>query len=282
VVVVQRLQTAQEPRYRTVHTVLTPREQLAETLRQARLDAGFESHGALAKQLNMSRPVVTRAENPAHPCPTDAVLAAWAGATGIGLDALTDLAQRAKSGTPDWFMPYRQAEAGATVIRSWAPLIVPGLEQTEAYARAVLSGEPYTPAKLDELVAARLERQQVLERAHLVSILDAGVLARCIGSAAIMAEQCAHLVALAERSNIALHVVPEGTNTGAWGALDIASRDGLATVNFTTATDDVTTTATDGVDRALMAYERILGCALPKPATLDFVRQQEEQWKAQI
>src|ERR1700730_2134912 len=73
-------------------------------LRQFRLDAGFESHGALAKRLNVSRPVVTRAENAAHPCPSDAVLAAWAGATGVGLDTLTGLAQRAKSGTPDWFM----------------------------------------------------------------------------------------------------------------------------------------------------------------------------------
>ena len=72
-----------------VRTVLTPREQLAETLRQARLDAGYPSHGALAKRLNVSRPVVTRAENPAHPCPSDAVLAAWAGATGVGLDTLT-------------------------------------------------------------------------------------------------------------------------------------------------------------------------------------------------
>ena len=55
----------------------TPREQLANMLRQSRLDAGFESHGALAKRLNVSRPVVTRAENAAHPVPSDAVLAAW-------------------------------------------------------------------------------------------------------------------------------------------------------------------------------------------------------------
>jgi hypothetical protein len=156
------------------------------------------------------------------------------------------------------------------------------LEQTEAYARAVLSGEPFPPAKLDELLAVRLERQQVLDHAYVVSILDAGVLSRCMGSAAIMAEQCAHLITLGERSNIALHVVPENTNHGAWGALDIASRDGLATVNFTTATDDVTTTGTRQVDRAMRAYERILGYALPKAATLDFVRTQEEQWKAQI
>jgi len=91
--------------------VPTPREQLASLLRQSRLDAGYESHGALAKKLNVSRPVVSKAENPAQPVPSDAVLAAWAGATGVALDTLTDLAQRAKSGTPDWFMPYRQAES---------------------------------------------------------------------------------------------------------------------------------------------------------------------------
>jgi len=45
--------------------VPTPREQLANILRQSRLDAGYESHGALAKRLNVSRPVVTRAENAA-------------------------------------------------------------------------------------------------------------------------------------------------------------------------------------------------------------------------
>lgn len=190
--------TAHERRQRKVRTVPTPREQLATVLRQSRLDAGYDSHGALAVRLSVSRPVISKAENPLHPVPSDALLAAWAGATGAPLDQLMDLAQRAKSGTPDWFTSYRQAESEATVIRSWAPPIVPGLEQTEAYARAVLSAEPYAPAKLEELLTARLERQQVLDRAYLVSILDSGVLARCIGSAAVMAEQCAHLVTLAE------------------------------------------------------------------------------------
>jgi transcriptional regulator with XRE-family HTH domain len=127
-----------------VRTVPTLREQLASLLRQSRLDAGYESHGALAKKLNVSRPVVSKAENPAQPVPSDAVLAAWAGATGAALDTLTDLAQRAKSGTPDWFMPYRQAEAQASILRCWSPLLVPGVLQTESYMRAVLSVEPYT------------------------------------------------------------------------------------------------------------------------------------------
>jgi transcriptional regulator with XRE-family HTH domain len=106
--------------------VPTPREQLASILKQSRLDAGFESHGTLAKRLSVSRPVVSKAENPAQPAPSDPLLAAWAGATGVGLDQLADLAQRCKSGTPDWFIPYRQAEAEATTIRCWAPMVLPG------------------------------------------------------------------------------------------------------------------------------------------------------------
>jgi Domain of unknown function (DUF5753) len=126
--------------------VPTPREQLADILRQSRLDAGYESHGALAKKLNVSRPVVTRADNAAHPVPSDAVLAAWAGITGVALDVLSELAQRAKSGTPEWFMSYRQAEAEAHTLRCWAPMLVPGLLQCESYARAVLAVEPVMPA----------------------------------------------------------------------------------------------------------------------------------------
>ena len=257
----------------------TPREQLATVLRQARIDAGLDSHGALAKRLNVSRPVVSKAENPAQPVPSDALLAAWAGATGVPLDTLTDLAQRAKSGTPDWFMPYLSAESEADTLRCWSPLLLPGLVQTEAYARAVLSVEPYTPERLAELLAARMERQHVLGRAYLTVIIDAGVLSRCIGSAAIMAEQCAHLLRLAGRADIALHVVPEGTNVGLWGAFDIAAKENVFTVRLETL-EDVTGRAAETVNKAMQAYERILGAALPRADSLDFTREMESQWKA--
>jgi transcriptional regulator with XRE-family HTH domain len=258
--------------------VPTPREQLASILKQSRIDAGFDSHGALAKRLNVSRPVVSKAENPAQPVPSDALLAGWAGMTGTPLDPLTDLAHRAKSGTPDWFMPYLAAEAAASVLRYWAPLLLPGVLQTEAYARAVLSVERYTPERLAELVAARMERQQVLGRAYVTAVIDHHVLQRCIGSPAIMAEQCAHLITVAEGPDIALHVVPEGANVGLWGAFGIAARDGMATVNLTTLRD-VSSTATDLADEAMQAYERILGAALPRADSLEFVREMESQWK---
>jgi Domain of unknown function (DUF5753) len=86
--------------------------------------------------------VVTKAENPAHPVPSDAILAAWAGATGAGLDVLTDLAQRAKSGPPGWFVKWADIEARASLIRWFEPLLIPGLLQTKSYASAVLAWKP--------------------------------------------------------------------------------------------------------------------------------------------
>jgi uncharacterized protein DUF5753 len=103
--------------------------------------------------------VITKAENAAHPVPSDAILAAWAGITGAPLDTLIELAHRAKSGTPDWFMPYRLAEAEADTLRCWSPVQVPGLLQAEPYARATLAVALYTAERLAELVTARMERQ---------------------------------------------------------------------------------------------------------------------------
>jgi transcriptional regulator with XRE-family HTH domain len=258
--------------------MVTPREHLAATLRDARLSAGFSSHGALAMRINVSRPVITRAENAVHPVPSDAVLAAWCGATGLAVDQVAELAARCRGGTPEWFMSYATAEAQATSLRSWAPLIVPGLLQTRGYACAVLSAEPYTPERLSELVNARMERQEVLKRASLTAIIDVHVLQRCIGTSAIMAEQCAYLVSLASSPDISLHIIPEGVNMGLWGALDIASKDGIATVCLTTLRD-VTSTATEMVSHAMRSYERILGAAMPVNQSLAFIQTMVEQWK---
>jgi transcriptional regulator with XRE-family HTH domain len=259
----------------------TPRELLADMLRQSRIDAGYGTHGALARKLNVSRPVITKAENAAHPVPSDAILAAWAGATGAPLDTLIELAQRAKSGTPDWFMPYRQAEAEASILRCWSPLLVPGVLQCESYMRAVLQVEPYTAERLGELVSARLERQSVIGRAYLTVVIDEHVIHRLIGSAAIMAEQCGHLAIMAGRPDIGLHVIPEGTNVGLWGAFDIAARDGAVTVRFS-ALEDMTSTAPDTVGKVTVAFERILGAALPGAESLALIRTMEEQWKTRI
>jgi hypothetical protein len=113
------------------------------------------------------------------------------------------------------------------------------------------------------------------------AIVDQHVANRLIGSAAVMVEQCAHLTAMAERPDIALHVIPEGTNVGLWGAFDIAARDSTVTVRLS-ALEDMTSTAPDLVGKVTVAFERILGAAMPRAESLDLIRTAEERWKAQI
>ena len=86
---------------------------------------------------------------------------------------------------------------------------------------------------------------------------------------------------MASRPNIALHVVPEDTNVGLWGAFDVAARDSVFTVRFE-ALEDVTSRAAETVNKAMQAYERILGAALPCADSLDFTREMESQWKTRV
>jgi Domain of unknown function (DUF5753) len=113
-------------------------------------------------------------------------------------------------------------------------------------------------------------------------IIDQHVLHRLIGSAPVMAEQCDHLASTAERPDIALHVIPEGTNVGLWGAFDIAARDSAATVRLS-ALEDMTSTAPDLVGKVTAAFERMLGAALPRIESHELIlKVAEEQWKARI
>lgn len=256
----------------------TPREELADLLKAKRIDAGYESQGSLASKIRVSRPVVSKAENPTQPIPSIPLLTAWAGVTGAPLDKLTDLANRCRSGTPEWFMPYRQAESEATTLRFWGPLLVPGLFQTEDYAWALLSVESYSTEQLREMVAARMERQQVIGQPHITAVIDSRVFRECMGSPEIMAKQCEHLLVMAEHPKIRLHVVPEGSGVGMYGAFALASKNGTTTVNLTTIRD-VTSTEPDLVDETMRAFDDILAASMPRAESLDFIRTMAESWK---
>lgn len=252
----------------------TVREQLANTLRDARLAAGFDSQGKLATALHVSRSVVNKAESGVQPLPIASLMLPWAETTGVDLAPLMDLYQRVKNGTPEWFMNYLSAEQQATRLQFYEVAVVPGLLQTEDYARA--------HERSEAVVTQRMERQKVIGRAQVTAVIDHRVLAHAIGSPAIMAGQCAHLIELAESEKIRLHVVPEGGNVGLAGPVAIASHNGVVTVNMGTFTRDITSTAPDVVDETLSAFDAVLGASLATQPSLEFVRTQEEKWKQQV
>ena len=104
-----------------------------------------------------------------------------------------------------WFQQWAGIEARATVLRWYEPLVVPGLLQTEEYARAILSARPDGNLEdLDEQVAARLARQAISGRTgapQLWCILDEGVLNRAIGGSKVMRSQLYRLAEVAEHGS---------------------------------------------------------------------------------
>jgi transcriptional regulator with XRE-family HTH domain len=122
------------------------------------------------------------------------------------------LARRWDGGYPSWFAEWIASERRATSLCWWEPLLIPGLLQTTDYARAILAADPETNEdQLDDLVAARLERQTIFDRAEpptLWAVLDEGVLHRFIGSRKVMYDQLLHLADTSCRSNITVQIVP--------------------------------------------------------------------------
>src|SRR6266567_3937186 len=258
----------------------TPPEQLAEVLRKSRIDAGYASHGALARKVNVSRPVITKAENPAHPVPSDAVLAAWAGATGAGLDVLTDLAQRARSGPPGWFAKWADIEARASLIRWFEPLLVPGLLQVESYARAVLAWKPDS-ASAEANLKSRLARQSVLDRAELRVVILGSVLNREVGDASVMCEQIEHLLTVGDLPSVMLQVVADTTAVaGALGGAFAIATEGTADVAAYAESNiqGAVYTDPDLVARAARVFDGLRADALPWTQTQDLLLKAGERW----
>lgn len=186
---------------------------------------------------------------------------------------------------PVWFRPWIDIERDAVALRAFQLAWVPGLLQTEAYARATFNGQALTQEEVEELASARLARQAILtrDRAPLfVAVVDEQVIRRPAGgNRALMAEQLAHLVSCAELPNVQLHVVPFDTPT--YPGLDgpfilaelpdgtrVAHVDSQARAQIIDKASDIAT-----LERR---WERIRGEALPRGRSLDLLREAARSW----
>jgi transcriptional regulator with XRE-family HTH domain len=129
---------------------------------------------------------------------------------------------------PSWFEAYVGLEEVATQVRAYEVQFVPGLLQSEDYARAVtlLGHDDELPREVERRVRLRMARQAVLERAeppNVWAVVDEAVLRRPAGSPAVMQGQLKHLLDLAERPNITIQIMPfrAGGHSAAGGAFSI-------------------------------------------------------------
>src|SRR6266487_3106886 len=119
---------------------------------------------------------------------------------------------------PNWFESWLEAERAAHALRLWSPILIPGLLQTAEYARALFVAAGEDDERAEELVAARMDRQAILDRVrppHVVAVLDEAVLHRLIGTPAVMHDQLTHLAGLSERPNVLVEIVPASTGANA-------------------------------------------------------------------
>jgi transcriptional regulator with XRE-family HTH domain len=120
-----------------------------------------------------------------------------------------------RSELPDVYSDYIGFEDEARSIANYESLFVPGLLQTEAYARAQLRGTlpNASEAEIESRVAARLERQPVLAKddaPKLWAIMDEAALRRLVGGRDVMRGQAAHLLEARTLPNVTIQVIPYG------------------------------------------------------------------------
>ncbi|MDX3584412.1 helix-turn-helix transcriptional regulator [Streptomyces europaeiscabiei] len=208
----------------------SPRALLGAELRHARERAGL-SQEDLGQRLFVSGSFVGQLESAVRRLqPEIARLIDVALETGDFF--LRNCQAAAKSKYPEHFAQAAEAEAVATRIREYAPMLIPGLLQTRAYAQAVcIAHQPTAPDEaIDKLVSARLERAKLLDdptKPLLRVVLDEAALRRVTGSPTVMVEALRHVAALVHRRRVIAQVLPfrAGAHTLMGGAIKLMGFD---------------------------------------------------------
>ncbi|MGI5449531.1 helix-turn-helix domain-containing protein [Streptomyces sp. CA-243310] len=170
----------------------------AAGLKQGQLGGILYCAGSLVGQIETARKVPTRGFSERLDAALD---------TGGLFSRLVGLVLRSQ--LPTWFQPYAEMEAKAEYISTFQAQLVYGLLQTPEYARAVLGVR--TEGDLDAKVAARMERQRILDRENpplMWVVLSEATLHQEIGGREVMRNQLAHLLGLRGREWVRVQILP--------------------------------------------------------------------------
>lgn len=190
---------------------LTPHEFFAAELRQRREEAGL-SQSALGELVVCSPSLIAQFEAGRRRPRWDDVKRLDA-ALGTG-NLFTRLRRTLEDARfADHFAEAAEAEQQATMIETYAGVLIPGLLQTEGYAREVFrTARPHTtPESLEALVVNRLSRTEILADPAtpvMWAILSEEALRRPVGGHLTMAEQVVHLAHLGRGGRVLLQVMP--------------------------------------------------------------------------
>jgi transcriptional regulator with XRE-family HTH domain len=185
------------------------------------------------------------------------------------------------------FRPFQPYEAEAMVLRMFEHTLIPGLFQTEDYARTLVEEYPETSADdVRDRVEARMARQAVLFRdepppPRVWAVLDEQVLYRNVGGPEVMLTQVEHLAELARLPRVNVQVIPaDRPHPGLLGAFVIAEMDHPpAIVYLETASEGQTVEAPDMAETMTLMFDALRMEALTGGASLTLIEEAAGRWK---
>jgi transcriptional regulator with XRE-family HTH domain len=265
------------------------RRRLGLELRALREATGMSGE-EVAGRLSWSTSKLSRMEigrNPPSPADLGKLLDFYGTADQAHRDQLAILLREAKR--KGWWQIYSDIpystfiglEAEAVSMLTYDQ-VIPGLFQTEAYARAIIVGtDPViAPETLDQRVEVRMTRQVVLtkERAMEVrAVLDETCIRRLVGGKEVMRRQLGRLIELAEGPNVIIQVLPfgvgahPGTMLGPFVVFGFEHSADPGVVYVETSSDPYPDREGD-LERYTMAFDRLRSMALSVPQTNDLLR----------
>jgi transcriptional regulator with XRE-family HTH domain len=264
---------------------ISPRWFLAKTVRRLR-EANGMSRERLAQAVFVSESLVrgwergTRVPQPDHLQKIDEMFSTQ----GILADFREDLINAA--GPLEWMNEWRGIEQQASVFLWLGTIVIPGLLQTPEYAAAIFYMSDHL-GDTEKLVGERLQRQQILGREDdpptLVVVISEAALLNNVGGAEVMRGQLAHLIEMAQRGNVFIHVVPLMTEVGAdfLAHFIVAGLDGREVAYLDNQLNGVVIEEPENIAILRRKFERFRAHALSQPDSIDLIKKiMEERWTA--
>ncbi|WP_242909662.1 helix-turn-helix domain-containing protein [Actinomadura terrae] len=189
---------------------------------------------------------------------------------------------RHTSTLPPGFAEYLEHEARATSFKNFSPTLTNGVLQHEDYAREILS--TYNPPDLlDQRVAERMKRKEVLEHAQVYFTMDETVLHRTVGNSQIMRRQLEFLLEISERPNVSIDIIPQsvGYYPGIGGEFyALGLEDGSSIAYTESSGEGLLIQDPVRVARHVLRYDSLRGHALPVSQSRELIRRVIERLEA--
>ena len=182
---------------------------------------------------------------------------------------------------PGWFETYVGLEEAAALVRTYEVQFIPGLLQTEEYARAVISlgNSASPPEEIEQRVSLRITRQKVLTRGdapRLWAVVDEAALRRPIGGRDVMRGQIERLIEATKLPGVILQVLPfrvggHTAEAGAFTILRFPESDLPDVVYVEQLTSALYLDRRDDVDSYMEAMERLCVVSAPPDNTAEIL-----------